>query len=304
MTLLSTNSSSKENSIDMPWEYLDKSCPVSKSGSAGVEASSKALSMPPLSFGERFEDAYEVVFVLDVREQLATQILRSRSIIESVISEYQIKVEVRRLPVGDGVWIARHKHLAGEYVLDFIVERKNVDDLCCSIRDNRYRDYKLRLLEWKFYLKGSVLSLSVSEVCCFTTEILEGFDVHRTGNLTKTLRNYGYLTVAIFKYYKLPEEQHKHAGVCPTFDEFNKWCQDLDEMTVSDIFAIQLMQVPQVTEEVAIAVLDLYPTLYSLAREYSLLEGDVSTREEMLRTQRDNVVNAAASKNIFHFVCG
>lgn len=24
MTLLSTNSSSKENSIDMPWEYLDK----------------------------------------------------------------------------------------------------------------------------------------------------------------------------------------------------------------------------------------------------------------------------------------
>lgn len=44
-----------------------------KSSSAGVEASSKALSMPPLSFGERFEDAYEVVFVLDDREQLATQ---------------------------------------------------------------------------------------------------------------------------------------------------------------------------------------------------------------------------------------
>lgn len=31
------------------------------------------------------------------------------------------------------------------------------------------------------------------------------------------------------------------------------------------------MQVPQVTEEVAIAVLDLYPTLFSLARAYSLL---------------------------------
>jgi crossover junction endonuclease MUS81 len=72
---------------------------------------------------------------------------------------------------------------------------------------------------------------------------LEGFDVHRTGNLTETLRKYGYLTEAIFKYYKLPEEQHKHAGVCPTFDEFNKRCQDLDNMTVGDIFAIQLMQV-------------------------------------------------------------
>lgn len=31
------------------------------------------------------------------------------------------------------------------------------------------------------------------------------------------------------------------------------------------------MQVPQVTEEFAIAVLDLYPTLISLARAYSLL---------------------------------
>lgn len=31
-------------------------------------------------------------------------------------------------------------------MLDFIVERKRVDDLRSSIRDNRYRDQKLRLL--------------------------------------------------------------------------------------------------------------------------------------------------------------
>lgn len=33
-----------------------------------------------------------------------------------------------------------------EFVLDFIVERKEVDDLYGSIKDNRYRDQKLRLL--------------------------------------------------------------------------------------------------------------------------------------------------------------
>ncbi|PQM35798.1 crossover junction endonuclease MUS81 [Prunus yedoensis var. nudiflora] len=75
-------------------------------------------------------------------------------------------------------------------------------------------------------------------------------------------------------------------------------------MTVSDVFSIQLMQVPQVTEEVALAVLDLYPTLLSLARAYSLLESDVAAQEEMLRTQSNNVVNAGASKNIFHLVWG
>ena len=54
-------------------------------------------------------------------------------------------LQVRRLPVGDGIWIAHHKYLDSEYVLDFIVERKKVDDLRSSIRDNRYKDQKLRL---------------------------------------------------------------------------------------------------------------------------------------------------------------
>lgn len=37
------------------------------------ETKSNELAEPPLSFGERFEDAYEVILVLDDREQFATQ---------------------------------------------------------------------------------------------------------------------------------------------------------------------------------------------------------------------------------------
>lgn len=44
-----------------------------KPTSENYEASSSVLSIPPLSFGERFEDAYEVILVLDDREQFATQ---------------------------------------------------------------------------------------------------------------------------------------------------------------------------------------------------------------------------------------
>ena len=54
-------------------------------------------------------------------------------------------MQVKRLPVGDGIWIARHRKFLTEYVLDFIVERKNVADLGSSIRDNRYKDQKSRL---------------------------------------------------------------------------------------------------------------------------------------------------------------
>jgi crossover junction endonuclease MUS81 len=53
--------------------------------------------------------------------------------------------QVKRLPVGDGIWIARDRKNGKEYVLDLIIERKNVSDLHSSITDNRYRDQKLRL---------------------------------------------------------------------------------------------------------------------------------------------------------------
>ncbi|KAL2337113.1 hypothetical protein Fmac_011559 [Flemingia macrophylla] len=270
------------------------------------------LNVPPLSLGERFEDAYDIILILDDREQFATQGSRSRKIIENICSQFKIQIEVRRLPVGDGIWIARHKASNSEYVLDFIVERKKINDLRSSIRDNRYKDQKLRLLRCGlkkliYLVEGDPNSSEAAEsikTACFTTEILEGFDVQRTCGLGETLRKYGHLTQAISQYYKseIFEDSVKRFGKCPPFREFMKRCEDLEKTTVSDVFAIQLMQVPQVTEEVAMAVLDLFPTLFSLAGAYSILDGDARAQEDMLRRQSNNVISAVASRNIFQFV--
>lgn len=287
---------------------------MKKSSSDRLDTNMNVLSLPPLSLGERFEDVYEVILILDDREQFAIQCSRGRKLIEFICKEHKIKIQVRQLPVGDGIWIACHKYLLSEYVLDFIVERKKVDDLCSSIRDNRYRDQKLRLLRCGlkkliYLVEGDPNSSEAAEsikTACFTTEILEGFDVQRTNSLRDTLKKYAHLTQSITQYYSLllPEDQSKSTRVCPSFDEFIKRCQDLEKMTVSDVFAIQLMQVPQVTEETAVAVLNLYPTLLSLARAYSLLDGDVSAQEDMLRKQSSNAVSAVASRNIFQLVWG
>ncbi|KAK4424864.1 Crossover junction endonuclease MUS81 [Sesamum alatum] len=285
---------------------------VNKLSVRGSEPKPNTLAMPPLALGENFGDVYEVILILDNREQFATQGSRSRKIIESICSQFQIQIEVRRLPVGDGIWVARHKYLGSEYVLDFIVERKKVEDLRHSIRDNRYRDQKMRLvrcgLKKMIYLvEGDPNSCEAAEsikTACFTTEILEGFDVQRTSGLADTLKKYGYLTRSINQYYKSLDPEQKFAGVCPPFDEFIKTCEELDKMTVSDVFAVQLMQVPQVTEDIALAVLDMYPTLLSLARAYSLLDGDVCAQEEMLKRQSNNLINGSASKNIFQLVWG
>lgn len=79
---------------------------------------------------------------------------------------------------------------------------------------------------------------------CFTTEVLDGFDVQRTSGYAESERRYGYLTCSIIEYYK--ENFSKVANtprVCPTYDEFVERCNDHAKKTVSQIFALQLMQV-------------------------------------------------------------
>ncbi|KAG9443636.1 hypothetical protein H6P81_014976 [Aristolochia fimbriata] len=278
-----------------------------------LEGDVKSLAMPPRRVGEKFEDVYDVILILDDREQFAktSRGVRARKLVESISTQFNIQVEIRRLPVGDGIWIARHKHLRTEYVLDFIVERKEVDDLRCSIRDNRYKEQKTRLLacgiqKLIYLVEGDPNSCDAAEsikTACFTTEILEGFDVQRTSCLTDTLKKYGHLTHSICDYYQMQfsKEVNKNSRVCPSFDEFTKKCQDLDKRTVSDVFSIQLMQVPRVTEEVAGAVIELYPTILSLARAYSHLDGNLRAQEEMLKNEAK--ISAAASSVVCFVQC-
>nr|APZ84457.1 structure-specific endonuclease subunit MUS81-1 [Zea mays subsp. mays]APZ84461.1 structure-specific endonuclease subunit MUS81-1 [Zea mays subsp. mays]APZ84470.1 structure-specific endonuclease subunit MUS81-1 [Zea mays subsp. mays]APZ84471.1 structure-specific endonuclease subunit MUS81-1 [Zea mays subsp. mays]APZ84473.1 structure-specific endonuclease subunit MUS81-1 [Zea mays subsp. mays] len=273
------------------------------------------LAMPPRQSSEEFLEAYEVVLILDDRENFGycSRKVASKKVADNIGSQFNVPVEVKRLPVGDGIWIARHKKNLTEYVLDFIVERKNVADLGSSIRDNRYKDQKTRLqrcgLRKLMYLvegdpntsKGSAASIKTA---CFTTEIFEGFDVLRTNGYTDTMRTYGYLTLSIMDYYSTNFcRLDKSACICPTYDEFERHCHCLQKRTVSQIFALQLMQVPQVTEKVALTVIEFYPTLFSLARAYSMLEGDIHAQEEMLKN-KSKMINAGASRNIFRLVWG
>lgn len=73
----------------------------------------------------------------------------------------------------------------------------------------------------------------------------------RTSSLNDTLRKYGRLTQAIAHCYRLQEteDRFKDPSVCPPFDGFVRKCNDLDKMTVGDVFAIQLMQVLTLLEQ-------------------------------------------------------
>ncbi|MGH0142468.1 UNVERIFIED_CONTAM: hypothetical protein FKN15_039348 [Acipenser sinensis] len=68
-----------------------------------------------------------------------------------------VDFDVRKLNVGDFLWTARERvrYIPGqlrapqarELVLDYIVERKRMDDLCGSIIDGRFREQKVGFWE-------------------------------------------------------------------------------------------------------------------------------------------------------------
>ncbi|CAK4712404.1 unnamed protein product [Aphanomyces euteiches] len=91
----------------------------------------------------------EVVYHSVSREMISRT---NRSVFERKLLEAQVTCEVRALNIGDMVWIARNRSRERngqpeEYVLDVIVERKNVSDLASSIVDKRYTEQKARLQE-------------------------------------------------------------------------------------------------------------------------------------------------------------
>lgn len=89
--------------------------------------------------------SYEIVLMLDTREVESST---NRDKIAEALGAKGVKVETRALRLGDMCWIARRCDGLGgeedECVLDYVVERKRLDDLCSSIKDGRYNEQCVR----------------------------------------------------------------------------------------------------------------------------------------------------------------
>jgi crossover junction endonuclease MUS81 len=100
---------------------------------------------PPVSFASKRDDvrvlpagSYTIQLIMDNRE-IHSQVDRDR--LEREIGQGGVDYTVRALDVGDAVWVA--KSGPNEYVLDYIVERKRMDDLVSSITDGRFHEQKV-----------------------------------------------------------------------------------------------------------------------------------------------------------------
>lgn len=111
--------------------------------------SSTKTDFPPFQPVRLNPGSFAVQLVLDNREVRAKT---DRDYIQDELRKKGVEPIVRPLELGDALWVAKCSHPAtlsmygeegDEVVLDWIVERKRLDDLVGSIKDGRFHEQKV-----------------------------------------------------------------------------------------------------------------------------------------------------------------
>lgn len=254
---------------------------------------------------ERFSDVYDVVLIVDGREQYSRSGSQrggaslnnpdsGRDALKHHLLQMRnagLQVEERQLPVGDALWVARNKYdKAKEWVLDMVIERKSLPDLVASIKhSNRYNKQKYHMkccgLRNLYYLiEGDIEAwpnVTEYKLLCSaaaTTEVAHEFKILRTKSVQETFWLYRSFTQLISKFYdsmaekrfSCPDINAKSWELPFMFTEFVSKAQQASKscMTVKDIWGCMLLKVPGLGPEGAEAIIAKYPTPLSLWKEY------------------------------------
>lgn len=206
------------------------------------------------------------------------------------LNRYKVDYEVRRLSVGDFLWIARDD-TGHELVLPYIVERKRKDDLASSIKDGRYYEQKHRLkqcgLKNIIYLVENTggsdqnLGLPLQNLlqAATNTAVQNDFQLKFTENNAHTVMYLHVVTTLLNKLYKektlisclkkdredLTDEDQEALF---EFKEFAKASTKSKDPTVGEIFIKQLLQLKGLSVEKALAIAEVYPTPQKLFKAY------------------------------------
>lgn len=229
----------------------------------------------------------KVILLVDTAETIG----KSKSNLDrtlKALEQNHVQHEVRRLSVGDFLWIVRDASGA-DYILPYVVERKRMDDLASSIKDGRFHEQKFRLrqcgLANVIYLiehlgnnrqvgvPASTLSQAALNtfVQDFTVKYTENhlhtvlYLATMTGLLARNVKNKTFLNITNYTPEQLAEATKNFNLAQSTipllaFDTFNKQSSKTRPCTVKEIFMKQLLQIKLLTIEKVSAIVERYPT--------------------------------------------
>lgn len=158
--------------------------------------------------------SYNIVLLVDTQETAGKSKL-SLDVTRQALTQNKTNFEVRRLSVGDFMWICRDEsNPEHEVVLPYICERKRIDDLAASIKDGRFHEQKFRLRESglpnKIYLIESRgnnshcgLPLSTLLQAATNTQVHNEFIVKFTDSTKDSMLYLSVMTNALAKLFQV-----------------------------------------------------------------------------------------------------
>lgn len=234
---------------------------------------------------------WEVVLLIDTREKRTNE---DRSFIVSRFQILNISCESRVLGVGDIQWILRNKYNGLEVMLNYIIERKTVEDLVHSIMDGRYKEQQYRLLssgiQNVFYVvEGNLHSQSVmgADKLRFSlakSVINRRLHVFYCAGISDTILLISQLHSKIqqdVKDYFLSGRKSCLQQRNLSFQYFQNRYGKQKSCTMNKLWCAQLRQIPRCTPDKVAAIAAVYPTSASLAQAYRKQKTE-EEREQLL----------------------
>ncbi|XP_015904449.2 crossover junction endonuclease MUS81 isoform X1 [Parasteatoda tepidariorum] len=237
-----------------------------------------------------FPESFDILLCVDNCETISGH-GKSKKLFQTELQKCGVEFEVRKLHVGDFLWIARDKNdNTKEVVLDFVVERKRLDDLAHSIKDGRFREQKFRLrncgLKKPVYLvenctgaKYLGLPESTLEQAIVNTQVVDDFIVKRTQNIKESVSYLSSMTRMLKNKYK---DQTLVAVSCESvqkkcytsnnfmcFKDFNCSTVKNKSLTLKEMFAKHLLQFFGLSVDRAAAIVDQFDTLPRFLEAYA-----------------------------------
>ena len=312
---------------------------VNKTSMPSGDSSDKIPALPTFDPIRLAPGTFTVHLVLDNREVRSKD---DRDYIADELAKKGTKPLVRPLELGDFFWVAkchdpdllsRYGEEGSEICLDWIVERKRLDDLVGSITDGRFQEQKFRLR--KSGVKNVIylieeFSLSTEKSTKFheaiqsaiaSTQVVNGYFVKRTMKLDETIRYLARMTRMLKSLYEpkslyliptnaltpttyLPllthlrtHPSHIDRSYHITYPSFASLSSKSDTLTLRDVFLKMLMCTRGISGDKALAIQKHWSTPTAFLEAFERC-GSRKEREAMIETRLGAMVGRAKIKGV------
>ncbi|KAI9771634.1 MAG: Crossover junction endonuclease mus81 [Geoglossum simile] len=316
------------------WHSIDSVCdPTDSPDTAGASVrqsnSREGLEeLPPFEPIFLPIGSFTIHLVLDTRE-IRTK--TDRDYMQEELAMKGVPPIVRSLELGDALWVAKcndsrvleaYGEEGDEVMLDWIVERKRLDDLVGSIKDGRFQEQKFRLRKSgvqnvvyiieEISMNGDHWSKwqEAVESAIASTQVVNGYFVKKTQKMDDTIRYLARMTILLKSLYEskplhiIPSSILSPRNYLPllthlggnqntnhhhiTYPTFASLASKSESLTLRDIFLKMLMCTRGLSGEKALEIQRRWKTPREFVEAFEGLPGD--RRGEMVMKASEKVV--------------